>query len=167
MKIALISDTHSFLDQKVLDYCSDADEIWHAGDIGKIELIDKIQTIGVVRVVFGNIDDLIIRRSFAEHLFFEVEGLKVLMIHIAGKFASYTPAVRKLITQLKPQVLVCGHSHILKIAFDSKYNLMYINPGAVGISGFHKVRTMLKFEILEGKITNMQVIEMAKGSLKE
>ena len=142
-KIGLISDTHSFLDPKVFTHFSESDEIWHAGDIGDIKIIDELNSFKPTKLIWGNIDDQLIRRSVPEIQIFEIESHKILMIHIA--------------------VLVCGHSHILKIAFDKKHNLLYLNPGAYGISGFHQIRTMLRFAIDGKEIKNVEIIESPKS----
>ncbi len=162
-KIGLISDTHSFLDPKVFTHFSESDEIWHAGDIGDIKIIDELNSFKPTKLIWGNIDDQLIRRSVPEIQIFEIESHKILMIHIAGKFGSYTPQTRELIAEHKPTVLVCGHSHILKIAFDKKHNLLYLNPGAYGISGFHQIRTMLRFTIDGKEIKNVEIIESPKS----
>ncbi|MEO6189009.1 MAG: metallophosphoesterase family protein, partial [Saprospiraceae bacterium] len=162
----LISDTHSFIDQKIFDHLADCDEIWHAGDIGNFEIYDQLQAVHSLKAVWGNIDDQLMRRTVPEFQFFELENFKILIIHIAGKFASYTPQVKDLIKELKPGILVCGHSHILKIAYDKVNQLLYLNPGASGISGFHKVRTLIKFDMDKGQITNMNIVEMVKSVQK-
>lgn len=164
-KIGLISDTHSFLDTKVKQYFVDCDEVWHAGDIGDIAIIDELQAFKKSRIVWGNIDDHRIRATVPEYVFFEIEKHQILIIHIAGKFGSYTPQVRALIKQYRPSILVCGHSHILKIAFDKQNNLLYLNPGAYGISGFHPIRTMLRFTIEDDKISNMEIIETDRKAI--
>ncbi|MFN8281552.1 MAG: metallophosphoesterase family protein [Saprospiraceae bacterium] len=160
-KIILLSDTHGFLDDNIIRYFEEADEVWHAGDIGSMEMIDRISAEYPLRAVWGNIDDQLMRRSIPEKLEFEIENFKVLMIHIAGKFGVYTPQVKSLIAQYSPDILVCGHSHILKIVYDHKNSLLYLNPGAAGISGFHKVRTLVRFMLHDKKISDMQIIEIA------
>lgn len=167
MNIGILSDTHSFYDPKIEHYFSQCHEIWHAGDIGDEEVLDKIESLVSTRAVYGNIDGQSIRSRTKNHLFFNIEGKKVLMLHIAGKIGNYTPETRSLIELYKPDLLVCGHSHILKIAFDKKFNLLYINPGAAGISGFHQVRTILRFKINNAEISEMQVIELGSRSNTE
>lgn len=162
-KIGLLSDTHGFLDEKTLNHLRDCDEIWHAGDLGPGLIMEKLKKLCPLRIVWGNIDDSILRKEIPEIEFFNCEGFEVLMIHIAGKFESYTPQVRELITKHKPKILVCGHSHILKIANDKKYNLLYLNPGAAGIYGFHKVRTLVRFDVENNNISNMRIVEMTKS----
>jgi uncharacterized protein len=161
-KIAIISDTHGFFDEAVLRHLEDRDEVWHAGDIGNIKLADFITNRFNTKMVYGNIDGKELRATFPEYMYFTIEQFPVLMIHIAGKFASYTPELRRLIDKYAPKMLVCGHSHILKIAFDQKYQFLYLNPGACGISGFHKVRTIVKFIIDNDQIKQMEIIELAQ-----
>jgi putative phosphoesterase len=160
-KILLLSDTHSFLDSRILDYAKDADEIWHAGDIGTFEVTDALQQIKPLRAVFGNIDDAAIRQQFPENLFFELEGVSVFMTHIGGRPKRYVKGISDKLTKLKPQVFICGHSHILKVAFDSDRELLYINPGAAGRHGFHKKQTLIRFELTNGNIKDLVVIELA------
>lgn len=159
-KIGIISDTHSFLDQQVFQYFKDVDEIWHAGDIGNLELTNEIEKHKKLRAVFGNIDSHEVRAVFPKHEIIQIEGCVILMIHIAGAFGKYNDETKKLILEHKPDILVCGHSHIVKIAFDQKYNLLYINSGAAGKHGFHKMRTILRFELNDGKPQNMELIEL-------
>ena len=160
-KILLLSDTHSFLDSRILDYAKDADEIWHAGDIGTFEVTDALQQIKPLRAVFGNIDNAAIRQQFPEDLFFELEGVSVFMTHIGGRPKRYAKGISDKLTKLKPQVFICGHSHILKVAFDSDRELLYINPGAAGRHGFHKKQTLIRFELTNGNIQDLVVIELA------
>ena len=161
-KILLLSDTHNFLDQKIKTYAGQADEIWHAGDIGEISLIDELESIKPVRAVYGNIDNHMIRQQIPEILNFNCEGVDVLMIHIAGNPGSYNLRAEQLIQKNQPKLFICGHSHILKVMPDRKLDLLHMNPGAVGKHGFHKVRTMLRFTIDQSKIDNLEVIEMKR-----
>lgn len=161
-KILLLSDTHGYFDEAMLRHAREADEVWHAGDIGAIEVADAFSGIKPFRAVHGNIDNATIRMSFPEQLFFECEGLPVLMIHIAGNPPAYTESIRKLLDHHKPAVMVCGHSHILKIVRNPKTGLLHINPGAAGRHGFHKVRTLVRFRLHQGKISEMDVIELGK-----
>ncbi|MBK8449957.1 MAG: metallophosphoesterase family protein [Saprospiraceae bacterium] len=160
IKIGLLSDTHSYLDPKVFNYFESCDEIWHAGDIGSIQIVDQLKEFKKTQIVFGNIDDHKIRTITKEHELFQAEDFKVLLIHIAGKFGSYNPKVRELIKIEKPGIIVCGHSHILKVAFDKLHQVLYINPGACGKSGFQKVRTLMRFTIDKAEIKDMEVIEL-------
>lgn len=162
MKIGLISDTHSFLGDDTLHALSGVDEIWHAGDIGNLQITDQLQEIAPVRAVYGNIDNHQIRTEWPEYCFFELDGNRFLMIHIANRIGGYNPRVRELIAEYHPGFLICGHSHILKVQYDKRFSLLYINPGAVGHHGFHLVRTLITFEIGEGRVTNMQVVELGK-----
>lgn len=165
MRIGLISDTHGFLDPKINEYLKDVDEIWHAGDIGNIEVLDELSQFKPTRAVYGNIDGTEIRTSTKEDLHFEIEGVKFLITHIAGPFEKYTPRVKKLIETHRPNVLICGHSHICKVAFDKKFNLIYINPGAAGNHGFHHIKTIIRFNIDKGKINQMEVVELGKRAI--
>lgn len=160
--VALISDSHSFIDVKVLAHLQDVDEIWHAGDIGAESVIEALPAGKRLRIVYGNIDDADARMIYPEELFFEVEGLKILMIHIGGKPPHYAKGVKSRIKQLSPNLFICGHSHICKVEFDAKLDCLYMNPGAIGLQGFHQVRTLLKFEIEEGKAKNLRVVELGK-----
>jgi putative phosphoesterase len=159
-KILLLSDTHGFLDNRVLNYAADVDEIWHAGDIGDFSVTDALEKIKPLRAVYGNIDNAAIRQQFGETLFFELEGVKVFMIHIGGKPYKYAKGVAEQIERLKPDVFVCGHSHILRVEYDKKRSMLYINPGAAGKHGFHKKKTLIKFELYNGVVQNLVVIEL-------
>jgi putative phosphoesterase len=160
-KIGLLSDTHGYLDERILHFLSGCDEIWHAGDFGGgFSVAEGLEKIAPLKAVYGNIDGADIRSSFPEVMRFECEGMKILMIHIAGSPGKYFPNVRHHIEENRPDVFVCGHSHIIKVMRDPKYNFLYINPGAAGKHGFHKVRTLLLFEIDKGKIAGFKVIEL-------
>jgi len=161
MKIGLISDTHSFLDNTVFDYFKECDEIWHAGDFGTVAIYDQLNAFKPTVGVYGNIDGQDVRIVLGEDLFFEREGLSIYMTHIGGSPGKYNPRVKKNISIHKPALFVCGHSHILRVVSDQAYNnMLYLNPGAAGKEGFHKMRTLLRFEINAGKIEKMQVIEL-------
>ncbi len=159
-KICLVSDTHGHIDDRMLEMASTSDEIWHAGDFGGGNVSEKLAAAKPLRGVFGNIDSISIRMVYPEFLVFAIEEVRVLMIHIAGPFGSYTPAVRNLLEQHRPTLLVCGHSHILKIQRDEKRKMLYMNPGAAGKHGFHKVRTMLRFTIDGKSLTGLEAIEL-------
>lgn len=161
-KILLLSDTHSFIDDQILKFVKQADEVWHAGDIGDISVIDTIQKLKPVRVVYGNIDDAVIRSEFPLDQKFMIEDVSVWMTHIGGYPNRYDLRVREEIKINPPTLFISGHSHILKVMFDKKLNVLHMNPGAAGKHGFHKVRTMLRFEINGAKITNLEVIELEK-----
>ena len=162
MKIGLISDTHGFIGNDTLDALSGVDEIWHAGDIGTLDITDQLQRIAPVRAVYGNIDNHQIRTEWPEYGFYDLEGNRFLMIHIANRLGSYNPRVRELIARYEPDFLICGHSHILKVQFDKRFDLLYINPGAVGHHGFHLMRTLITFEIRDGIVTEMKAVELGK-----
>jgi putative phosphoesterase len=165
-KILLLSDTHGHLDSKITKYVDQADEVWHAGDIGKIEVLDGLEALKPTRAVYGNIDGNKVRLQAPEVLSFSCEGVRVLMTHIAGYPGRYTPQARTLISQYKPKLFICGHSHILKVMQDKKNGHLHMNPGAAGISGFHKIRTLLRFDLSEGKIQNLEAIELGlRGAL--
>lgn len=162
LKIGLLSDTHSYWDDRYKEYFDECDEIWHAGDIGSLELLEKLEELKPVRAVYGNIDDNSIRQACKEDLRFQVEKVNVLMTHIAGSPKKYNPRVKKIL-QLNPlKLLIGGHSHILKVMFDKDFNCLYMNPGAAGIYGFHSVRTLLRFVIDNGNIRDLEVIELRK-----
>lgn len=163
MKIGLISDTHSYLDEQVFKYFKDCDEIWHAGDIGQLEVALKLESFKPFKAVWGNIDGGEIRSRYPEHQIFNCEGMKVWMTHIGGKPPAYAKGIKTGLKEIQPALFICGHSHILRVMTDQKAgNLLYLNPGAAGIHGFHKIRTLLRFEITEGKIKNMEAIELGK-----
>ena len=164
MKILLLSDTHSHIDDRILDYASDADEIWHAGDFGSMEVIEELAKIKTVRGVYGNIDGDKIRRIFPEVTRFKCEEVDVLMIHIGGYPGKYSPLAKKEIETQTPKLFISGHSHILKAMYDQKNELLHLNPGACGKAGWHKVRTMMRFEINGDKIENLEVIELGPRS---
>ncbi|MGV0928519.1 MULTISPECIES: metallophosphoesterase [unclassified Empedobacter] len=161
-KILLLSDTHSYIDDRILEYAQQADEIWHAGDIGDISVTDKLAKIKPLRAVYGNIDDNKARAEFPLNNRFTLEGVDVWITHIGGYPGKYNPAIRKEITENPPKLFICGHSHILKVMPDKQLGLIHMNPGAVGKHGFQKVRTMLRFELNKGKIENLEVIEFKK-----
>lgn len=164
MKIAIISDTHSYIDDRILHHIKNCDEVWHAGDVGNPSVIDAIKKVCKLRCVYGNIDDQRIRTDWNEIETFNAAGLRILMIHIAGSVGKYNQKTRALISDFRPDILVCGHSHILKIQRDEQFNLLHINPGAAGNHGFHRVRTICRFEIIDGKPRNLQVIELGSRS---
>lgn len=158
--ILLLSDTHGYLDPKIEKYILQADEIWHAGDIGSVELADQISAQKPLRAVYGNIDDAKLRRIFPLNQIFECEGLKVYMTHIGGYPGKYPERIRKMIESEKPGLFICGHSHILKVMYDKHYQLVHMNPGAAGKHGFHQKKTLIRFSVAEGKIISPEVIEI-------
>ncbi|MFK8288678.1 metallophosphoesterase family protein [Capnocytophaga canimorsus] len=159
-KILLLSDTHSYIDERILQYASEADEIWHCGDFGSIEVVTQLQNIKPLKGVYGNIDDAKIRAEFPEVNRFFCEEVAILMIHIGGYPQKYTALAKKEIETQKPELFISGHSHILKVIYDRKNQLLHLNPGAAGKYGWHKKRTMLRFEIHKTEIKNMEIIEL-------
>ena len=161
-KILLLSDTHSHIDATILKHVKQADEVWHAGDIGDLAVTDAIKALKPLRAVYGNIDDSKARVEFPEHNRFMCEGVDVWITHIGGYPNRYNPRVKPEIYNNPPRLFICGHSHILKVMPDKKLNLIHMNPGAIGTHGFHKVRTMLRFTIDGTKIDNLEVIELKR-----
>lgn len=161
-KILLLSDTHSYIDDDVLKYVKQADEVWHAGDIGDLKVTDAIKKLKPLKAVYGNIDDAQVRLEFPEHNRFMCEDVDVFITHIGGYPGKYNIRSRDLIYQNPPRLFICGHSHILKVMPDKKLNLLHMNPGAIGKHGFQQVRTMLRFTIDGKKIENLEVIEFKK-----
>lgn len=162
MKILLLSDSHSYIDDRILEYAKNADEIWHCGDFGNLEVIEKLEKIKPLRGVYGNIDGTEIRKIFPEVLRFKCEDVEVLMIHIGGYPNKYTPLAKKEISEKAPKLFISGHSHILKAMYDQKNSLLHLNPGAMGKVGWHQMRTMMRFEINGDQIENLEVIEFGK-----
>ena len=158
-KILLLSDTHSYIDDNILKYVKQADEVWHAGDIGNIEVTDIISEIKPVRAVYGNIDNNIVRTEFPLDNKFELEGVAVWMTHIGGYPNRYDYRIKEEITKNPPKIFISGHSHILKVIYDKDFDFLHINPGAAGIQGFHNVRTMARFTIDGSKIKDLEVWE--------
>lgn len=161
-KILLISDTHGYIDEKIIKYASQVDEIWHAGDIGDISVSDKLKKIKPLRGVFGNIDDQKIRTEFPLHNRFMCEKVNVWITHIGGYPKRYNPKILEELKSNPPDLFICGHSHILKVINDKKLGLLHINPGAIGKYGLHSVRTMVQFEINGKKIENLSIIEFKR-----
>ncbi|GAA4417246.1 metallophosphoesterase family protein [Nibrella viscosa] len=161
-RIGLLSDTHSYLDPQVFDYFKDCHEIWHAGDIGAPQVLEQLKAFKPVRAVSGNIDAKN-EWDWPDNLRFTLEGLTVWITHIGGSPPGYNPIVRPLLRANPPDIFVCGHSHILKVARDPKLNnLLYINPGAAGKTGFHQVRTCIRFTLDAARISGMEVIELGR-----
>ena len=155
-----MSDTHGFIDDGIMKYVKDADEVWHAGDIGKQSVVKQIEKYKPLRAVYGNIDDHSIRSEFPLDNIFQVEKVNVWITHIGGYPNRYNKRVKETIGFNPPNLFISGHSHILKVQFDKTLNLLHMNPGAVGLFGAHKIRTMLRFEIEGNKIRNLEVIEL-------
>lgn len=164
-KILLLSDTHSFIDDQIIKFVKQADEVWHAGDIGDIKVTDIIRKHKTLRAVYGNIDGKEARAEFLLDNKFTLEGFNVWITHIGGYPNRYNPRVKEELKKATPNLFICGHSHILKIQYDKKLNLLHLNPGAAGHYGIHKVRTMLRFELNNEKIENMEIIELSKKQM--
>ncbi|PKP23566.1 MAG: YfcE family phosphodiesterase [Bacteroidetes bacterium HGW-Bacteroidetes-22] len=161
--IGLISDTHGFLNPRVLAFFVSCDEIWHAGDIGSPTTLHALQAYKPTRAVYGNIDGTEVRHACPETLVFRVEDIRVAMIHIGGYPGRYSAMARKMITEEKPALFVCGHSHILKVIYDKKHEVLTLNPGAAGNSGFHQMVTALRFKIEGDMIFDMEIFEQSRS----
>lgn len=159
--IGIISDTHGYLDPKALEYLQPCDEIWHAGDLGPT-VLEALESAKPLFAVYGNIDDSALRKTLPEWQFLEREGLRIAMTHIAGAFERYQPEVRTKLEKWKPAIFICGHSHILKVQQDRKFNCLYVNPGAAGKHGFHHQRTLLRMHLEKGRIAKMEAIDLGK-----
>lgn len=161
IRIGLLSDTHAYWDEKYLKYFENCDEVWHAGDIGSLEVAQKFMEFRPFRAVYGNIDGQEIRKLFPQVNRFTIEGTEILMKHIGGYPGNYDPSIRGSILVHPPKLFISGHSHILKVKYDKTLGTLHINPGAAGIYGFHKVRTMVRFVVDEGTFKDLEVIELA------
>ena len=163
MKIGLLSDTHGYLDDQVFGYLADCDEIWHAGDIGSLVVSEQLSAFKPFQAVYGNIDGADIRLRYPEDLWLERGGLLVWMTHISGYPPRYNPRVRQVLAERQPDVLVGGHSHILKVIKDPKrQQMLCLNPGAAGRHGFHRVRTLLRFTLEKGKVSELEAVELGR-----
>lgn len=160
-KIGLLSDTHGYWDDKYLKYFETCDEIWHAGDIGSLEVAQRLAAFRPLRAVYGNVDGQDIRRFYPQTLRFRVEEADILLKHIGGYPGNYDPSIRGSILTRPPKLFVSGHSHILKVMYDKTLGLLHINPGAAGKYGFHQVRTMVRFVIDGAEFRDLEVIELA------
>lgn len=162
-KILLLSDTHSFLDQRIIKHLQDVDEVWHAGDIGDILVCDEIKSYcTTTRVVFGNIDNNVLRAEYQKDLYFNCEGVKVWMTHIGGYPPKYRGQIKNIIKSQGIKLFVCGHSHILKVIYDKEINCLHMNPGAIGTYGIHHVQTALKFKLEKGEVKELSIVELEK-----
>ena len=162
-KILLLSDTHGYIDDHIMEYVNDSDEVWHAGDIGSFEVTDTISNSKPLRAVYGNIDCSELRTSFPKDLVFVCEGENSIYDSYWWKaWSLHAKGIGQQIKSIKPKIFICGHAHILKIQFDKTHQVLFINPGAMGKQGFHKVRTMVRFELSKGEIKNMEVIEVKR-----
>lgn len=157
--IGLISDTHSFLDSRIEKFFENIDQIWHAGDIGSVDVSDRLCKMSELIAVYGNIDNSHIRIQFPEYQYSEVDGVGILMMHIGGYPGRYSVLAKELISKYKPKIFISGHSHILKVMNDKKNGLLHINPGAAGNNGFHNVKTAIRFKVDKGNILDLEVWE--------
>jgi hypothetical protein len=161
-RILLLSDTHSYIDDQILKFVKQADEVWHAGDIGDLNVTDTIKSLKPLRAVYGNIDDKDARLEFPLDNKFFIENVSVWITHIGGYPNKYNQRIREELKLNPPKIFISGHSHILKVQYDKKLNLLHLNPGAAGNHGFHKVRTMLRFTIDKNDVKELEIIELAK-----
>ncbi len=161
-KIGILSDTHGFWDSRFEKFFADCDELWHAGDIGNIETARTIRNFKPLRAVHGNIDGRDVRIEYPEVLRFFCEDVEVMITHIGGNPSRYEPSISKVLRNKPPQLFVCGHSHILRVQFDEKLNLLYVNPGAAGNSGIHHVKTAIRLTIDGDKMKDMEVFELPR-----
>ena len=162
-QIVLLSDTHHTLDERFFPHFENADEIWHAGDIGSLEITDTLKKYAPIRVVYGNIDDKTIRTEFKANLYFKCEKVNVMMTHIGGYPGRYNKKILPIIEHSNPNLFICGHSHVLKVMYDKKNQLLHMNPGAIGDYGIHKVKTILCFTIEGKEIKNLRVVEFPRN----
>lgn len=162
-QIGILSDTHSCWDDRFATHFAGCDEIWHAGDIGCLDTLRRLQAIAPVRAVRGNIDHGPILRECPEIQSFELEGVKVWMTHIGGYPGHYAPGVRRMMIDARPQLMIAGHSHILKVMYDDELRLLHVNPGAAGYHGWQKQRTLMRLRLDSGNISDLEVIELGKG----
>lgn len=167
MFIGVISDTHKYFDENVKNFLKDVDLVLHAGDFGNIETAKKIADFKPLKGVYGNCDGTDVREYHPYIQVLDIEGIKILMMHIGGYPGRYDYRAMQLINAHRPDIFICGHSHILKVIYDNKFNCLTINPGAAGIEGFHVVRTAIRFHIDEGKIHDMEIGEWSKKVIKE
>jgi len=158
-RIGLLSDTHGHLDDKMLGFLADVDEIWHAGDIGTLSLLNELRAFKPIRAVYGNIDATEIRQECPEVSIFTIEKIKVVITHIGGYPKHYVQGIKQLFVKEKPQLFITGHSHILRVIYDKELECLHINPGAAGIQGFHKLRTMVRFTIDDANIKELEIWE--------
>lgn len=161
-RVGLLSDTHSFLDDAVFKHFEKCDEVWHAGDFGNVELADALAAFKPLRGVYGNIDGADIRQTYPEDLRFDCEGLDVWMTHIGGYPDKYNPRIKAEIYRNPPKLFITGHSHILKVIHDKKINCLHLNPGAAGKQGWQKVRTLMRFNVSDARVHDLQIIELSK-----
>ena len=161
-RVGLLSDTHGWLDPRVVAFFEGCDEVWHCGDIGDLTVTGELACRFTVRAVYGNIDDWKTRTVFPKFQHFTVEGVKVMLTHIGGYPGHYEPGILPLLEAEHPQLFACGHSHIAKVKYDEKLTCLHINPGAAGRNGFHKVRTAARFSIDGSRITDLELLELER-----
>jgi uncharacterized protein len=166
MKIGLISDTHGWIHPRLFDHFTGCDEIWHAGDIGNIETADTLSAFKPFKAVYGNIDDAMVRKVYKEHLIFNAEEVKVWLTHIGGTPGHYDRRVKSVINEYNPDLFICGHSHIARVMYDKKAGFLFVNPGAAGYYGFHKIMTAIRFKIDGKLIHDMELIELGERGKK-
>jgi uncharacterized protein len=162
-RIGILSDTHGFVDQKILEFFKEVDEVWHAGDIGNIETADKLSAFKPLKAVYGNIDGKEIRSVYKENLRFNCEDVEVFITHIGGYPGKYGSSIKTEIVRNPPKLFICGHSHILKVMFDKKLQCLHINPGAAGINGFHHFRTAIRLIINKNEIKDLEILEIPRN----
>lgn len=167
MKIGVLSDTHGWLDPQIVAFFKGCDEVWHCGDIGDVRVADELAARFKFRAVYGNIDGGIMRRIYPENQIFECAGAKVVMTHIGGYPGRYEKHVKEILLREKPKLFLSGHSHIVKVMFDKKLGCLHINPGAAGRYGFHQVRTAVRFDIEEGDIKDLELVEYKREYKEE
>ena len=161
-KIILLSDSHHSLDERIFPHLKECDEIWHAGDIGNLEVTDKLKTFAPIRAVWGNIDDHKARKEFRETTYFKCQKLKVMMTHIGGYPGKYAKGIKEILKNKNPDLFISGHSHILKVMHDKELDILHMNPGAIGNYGWHKVKTILAFTVNRKEIKDLRVIEFSR-----
>jgi putative phosphoesterase len=167
-RIGILSDTHDYLDQDLKGFFSDCDEIWHAGDVISIEILEELETWKPLRAVYGNACNAEVRQTYPLDNHFQIEGLNIWMTHIGGYPGRYHPRVRAILEDNPPHIFVCGHSHILKVLRDKRFGCLVVNPGAAGNHGFHKFRTAIRMELDAGKVAGLEVIELGtRGELAD
>lgn len=159
-RIGLLSDTHGYLHPAIFKHFEECDEIWHAGDIGDILLMDRLEEFKTIRAVYGNIDGQELRKIYPLNQRFMCENVDVWITHIGGYPNRYDPRIKEEIHRNPPKLFISGHSHILKVIFDKKLNLLHINPGAAGKQGFHQKLTLVRFTIDGNQIKDLQIIEL-------
>ena len=164
--VGLLSDTHGYLDPLIFKYFKDVDEIWHAGDLGNLSVFNQLKIFKPLKAVYGNIDDQKIRVLTEERLLFDCEQIRILMTHIGGRPGKYPKVIRDQLIEFKPHLFICGHSHILRVIYDKRFNTLYMNPGACGHQGLHEICTLIRFSIDGEWIGKAEIIELGKrGSL--